>query len=276
MGDLAADTAIEAVGPGRYRAHISKDWELWGPSGGYLAAIALRTAGAHTRMAKPASISCHYLAIGRFTAVELEVTTLQSGRRAESLRVSMVQDGKLILEAIVRTVAAEVAALQQQLARMPDVPMPDELPSAASTVLGGARWSSAPFWQRIEVRPAFLAGEVGHEALVRGWDRFQPRGTFAGDTWLDASRVVVLIDCVPFPAARAGLPGGSYIAPSLDLYVAFHDAAPEQEWLLVEGRGLAAAGGLVSGRAHVWSEDGRPLASGMQQMLCQESRNRSS
>ena len=41
MGDLAIDTAVEGS-DGRYRARLSRDWEIWGPNGGYLAAIALR------------------------------------------------------------------------------------------------------------------------------------------------------------------------------------------------------------------------------------------
>lgn len=43
MGDFEIDTAL-AGGNGRYVAHLSEDWEIWGPNGGYLAAIALRAA----------------------------------------------------------------------------------------------------------------------------------------------------------------------------------------------------------------------------------------
>ena len=46
MGDLAADTAVTEVGEGRYTARLSRDWEIWGPMGGYVAATALRAAGA--------------------------------------------------------------------------------------------------------------------------------------------------------------------------------------------------------------------------------------
>ena len=44
MGDFEADTRLEGEN-GRYRASISRDWEIWGPNGGYVAAIALRAAG---------------------------------------------------------------------------------------------------------------------------------------------------------------------------------------------------------------------------------------
>ena len=48
MGDLGVDTAVEALGDGRYRAHVSRDWEIWGPEGGYIASLALRAAGAES------------------------------------------------------------------------------------------------------------------------------------------------------------------------------------------------------------------------------------
>ena len=44
MGDFDIDTRVEGSG-GRYRANISREWEIWGPNGGYVAAIALRAAG---------------------------------------------------------------------------------------------------------------------------------------------------------------------------------------------------------------------------------------
>ena len=45
MGDLAADTEITG-GDGRYRGAMSKEWEIWGPMGGYVASFAMRAAGA--------------------------------------------------------------------------------------------------------------------------------------------------------------------------------------------------------------------------------------
>src|SRR5258708_25112344 len=103
MGDLAIDTAVEGH-DGHYTARFSGDWEIWGPNGGYVAAIALRAAGAHARFDRPATFTCHYLSAAAFDEVQLEVTTLRSSRRAESIRVSMTQGEKPILEALVWTI----------------------------------------------------------------------------------------------------------------------------------------------------------------------------
>ena len=54
MGDRSLDTALEG-GDGRYRAHLSPDWAIWGPNGGYLAVVALRAAGREAQVQRPAS-----------------------------------------------------------------------------------------------------------------------------------------------------------------------------------------------------------------------------
>ena len=53
MGDLAVDTEVVG-GDGHFTAQLSSDWEIWGPNGGYVAAVLLRAAGAHTRFDRPA------------------------------------------------------------------------------------------------------------------------------------------------------------------------------------------------------------------------------
>ena len=87
MGDLDRDTAVAGDG-GRYTATLSDDWEIWGPNGGYIAAILLRAAGASTDLPVPASLAVHYLARGGFDEVQLEVRSLRRTRRAEAVAVT--------------------------------------------------------------------------------------------------------------------------------------------------------------------------------------------
>src|SRR5580692_6612905 len=98
--------ATRVVGEaGSYHVRLSEDWEIWGPNGGYLAAIALRAAGEVAEIERPASFYCHFLSSPAFDVVELEVSVLKQGRRAESFAVQMTQEGKPILHAIVKTAA---------------------------------------------------------------------------------------------------------------------------------------------------------------------------
>ena len=101
MGDIAQQTAVEPAGDGCFTAMVHDDWEIWGPCGGYVAALALRAAGAESHLARPASFFCHYLGVAAFEPVDIEVTTLRQARTACSQRVSMMQAGRPILEATV-------------------------------------------------------------------------------------------------------------------------------------------------------------------------------
>ena len=271
MGDLQQDTAV-AGGDGHYQAVLSPDWEIWGPNGGYLAALALRAAGAHSGLARPASLLCHFLDVAAFAEVTLECATLRRSRRAESIRVSMAQGGRVVLEALVWSVAEDVDGLVHDAAPPPDVPGPEELLSTDERL--GPVERPFPFFANLDERPTSWVDDWEHrpagEPRHRGWYRFRPRATFE-DVWVDAGRLAIVVDTFQWPAAVRGHAGGSlaHIAPSLDLACRFHrTASPGDEgWLLVEARSPVADDGLVGGTASVWDRTGRLLASGGQQML---------
>jgi acyl-CoA thioesterase-2 len=269
MGDLAQDTALEGA-RGRYRVQLSRDWEIWGPNGGYLAAIALRAAGAETALRRPASFSCHYLSVATFETADLHVVTLRASKRAAALRVSMTQKERTILEALV-WVIGDVDGLVHDFAPMPDVPLPGTLRSFEELVPPEERTPTYPFWQNLETRPINWVdwNERSPGAPVwREWLRFRPRATF-DDPFLDAARALILIDTLLWPATcRAYAPDISYVAPNLDVSVQFHRAAPDSEWLLCDAAAPVAADGLIGGCARVWSETGQLVASGGGQLLC--------
>ena len=116
MGDLSTDTAVRSLGNGRYEATMSRDWEIWGPMGGYVAACALRAAGASTPDLRPAAFSCHYLSVAKFAPVQLQVTTRKQGRTAVSQRVEMTQDDRSILDAMETQVRTRLGEMNDLLA----------------------------------------------------------------------------------------------------------------------------------------------------------------
>lgn len=271
MGDLGLDTAVDG-GDGRYRATLVADWEIWGPNGGYLAAVALRAAGAHSGLDRPASLLCHFLDVASFGEVSLETRTLRRSRRAESTRISMSQDGRPVLEALVWSVAGGLDGLRHDAAPPPDVAGPEELPSIDDLMPDDRRLHR--FFLNLEERPVDWIENweqrPAGEPMVRCWYRFRPRAVF-GDPWIDAGRLAVTVDTFQWPAAARGHAAKdlTHIAPSLDLACRFHRTAgdAESEWLLVEARSPVAEDGLVGGAASVWDRKGRLVASGGQQML---------
>ncbi len=274
MGDLEQDTAVNGD-DGHYVATLSQDWEIWGPNGGYVAAVALRAAGAHSRHPKPASLLCHFLDVATFAEVDLKVETLRESRRTESMRVSMTQRGHRILEALVWAVDGGLSGLEHAHAPPPDVPDPEELAPIEDRFPVEDPRPRYSFFDNLEERPVTWiddwenrpAGVPVHHC----WYRFRPPPITA-DEWVDAGRLAILVDTFQWPAAVRGHAGGTvdHMAPSLDLACRFHRVglATEAEWLLVEARSPVATEGLVGGIAAVWDRKGSLLASGGQQMLC--------
>jgi acyl-CoA thioesterase II len=269
MGDFVADTAVEG-GDGRYQARLSRDWEIWGPNGGYVAAIALRAAGAATTLQRPATFAGHFLNVAELDVVDLQVTTLRAAKRAESLRVAMTQKGRPIFEAIV-WVVGEVDGLAHDVAVMPSVPLPSQLKPIEELITQQDLQQRYRFWENFDARPInfvpWTERQPGAPAWCE-WYRFRPRAT-AADPFVDAARSLLLIDTMGWPAASRAYPRDSgYIAPSLDVNAQFHRLAPDCEWLLVDAVAPVAANGLIGGQGRVWSIDGKLLASGGGQLLC--------
>ena len=278
MGDLAVQTAVEAVGDGRYAARLDEDWRIWGPNGGYVASVALRAAGAMSTQPRPASIAVHYLGVAAFDEVDVAVAPLRTTRRAESLRVSMTQGGKPILEALVWAVADGIDEFDHDFAPMPDAPAPDDVPTMEQRFAdAGLDRLPFEFWKNIDNRGLQWRADWPPpgplDPIGRWWCRYRPTATFA-DRWVDACLALLLVDTYGWPAAsgasawRNEVDGRQrFIAPTTDLHCTFHGFDAAEPWLFVEGVSPSSRDGLVAARVSVWSAGGTLLASGGQTML---------
>ena len=274
MGDLAIDTAVEGS-DGRYTARLSRDWEIWGPNGGYIGAIALRAAGAFSRFDRPVTLVGHFLGVADFeTPVDLEVTTLREAKRAQSVRVSMTQAGQPIFDAMVWSVG-DIAGLEHDVTEMPEAPAPETLRTTADRMAEAGIEPHFKFWDNFDQRPTTWIDDWEHRApeppVVGDWYRFVPRSTF-DDPWVDACRSLILVDTLGWPAAVRLHVESDYIAPSIDLSVAFHRARPEEPWLYARAQASSGAGGLIGCESRVWARDGTLLAVGASQLLCRPGR----
>lgn len=262
---FASDSAI-VERDGTLFAEVSPRWEIWGPNGGYLAAIALRAAGLRAPPGhRPASLSCQYLKRGLFGEARLEVETLRSGRWVSCFSVRMVQGEQLTLAATIWTTnAAGGLAPDYREPAMPAVPPPEELEPPRSNPGGFT------FWENFDLRIASAEARGRAEprgALTERWLRF--RGWAPGeDPFLAEARAVVLIDTMLWPAhwSRTATPL-DYAAPSLDVSVWFHEPTADSDWLLIEARAPVSAAGLIYGEGRVWTRDGRLVAGGASNML---------
>jgi acyl-CoA thioesterase-2 len=273
MGDFERDTRIEEIGATagdarRFRAKLCEDWRIWGPNGGYLATIALRAVGRVARIPRPVGFAGHFLSVADHAKAEVEVVPLRSGRRSESLRVSLVQGERRILEALVRT-AVEAPGLVHDVAPMPDAPDPESLRSA-DDLRDPDEPEHFPFWRNLECRvlhPERWRDEQPSPPFWREWYRFRPRATF-DDPFMDAGRSLLLIDTLSWPAACRPHPDAPFQAPSLDVVAWFHRADPDSAWLLADHASPLAEAGLMATTGRVFSRSGRLLAHGGSQLFC--------
>ncbi len=134
-----ATTSFEATPKGQHWCPL---WTMWALVG---------TSEAHTAWSEhldgipplPRSMLatidfvCHYLRVAEFGPVEIRVESLRRTKRAESLRVTVVQKDMPLLEGLVWTVA-ELAGIDHDAAPMPEVP-PAEDVETMGCVLAGRR-----------------------------------------------------------------------------------------------------------------------------------------
>lgn len=268
MGTLQDDTKITRGADGVLSAELSRDWEIWGPSGGYVAAIALRAAGAAAPQGhRPASFSCQYLSAGPFGPVTIAVEPVRQGRNAWCINVVLSANAKRFLQAQIWTTSRNDGPSKIDR-EMPGVPEPADLKPIETYLPPDT--PKHVFWQNFDTRPVNFVGWGAHDprgSILERWFRF--RGfDGGGDAFLDSARALLLIDTVQWPAFHTGLKiKPDYIAPSLDVSVWFHDLAGPSHWLFTDARTDVAGGGLIHGHVDIWSEDGRPIASGASNML---------
>jgi acyl-CoA thioesterase len=268
MGKLQDDTALQER-DGRLFITLSRDWEIWGPNGGYVAAIALRAAGRRAPAGhRPATISVQYLSVAKFEEIEAVVEPVKQGRSAWCLNVALVQSGKRFLQAQVWTTDRDQGPVSAEL-KMPDVPRPASLKSWAE--MQPPRTDTRRFfWDNFEGKPTIVYphGTPNPDgAIVREWYRY-PDFDAGGDVFADCARPLVLIDTLQWPAHHRGLSAPpNYIAPSLDVTAWFHEPPGTADWLFTDVHSATAGGGLIHGVARLWSEDGRLLATGSSNML---------
>jgi acyl-CoA thioesterase len=269
MGALQQDSAVRRDGD-RLVAELSRDWEIWGPNGGYVSAVALRAAGAVVpEDHRPATLSVQYVGVADFGEVEAQVSPVKQGRSAWLVNVALRQKDRVFLQAQVWTTNRADGPVTAE-ARPAAVPTPGELKTYREH-LGPDAPPQHGFWKNFDAKPLkFVAPDTPRQAgpaALREWFRFNDFDA-RGDVFLDFGRAVILLDTLIWPTHHRGLSEApNYIAPSLDLTVWFHEPPGEAEWLLVDGVADVAGRGLIHGHSRLWTDDGRLVATGGSNLL---------
>jgi len=270
MGTFREATTITGS-DGHYEARLDPEWFIWGPFGGYMAAIAVRAMGACSLQPLPATFSCQYLSAGDIGSLALDVEVLRSGRSAQYLQAHVRQQGELLLEAQSWFIANEMDGIEHDVTAMPQVDPPSSL--APFLALPNSREEARQIWRHILRRPREQISEAA--TGDPRWECWLSLAESAPDDWISrAARIVLFMDMAPWNAVlKAHALPLEFIAPTLDLTVQFQPGLYKSpsgscEWLLAAVESPVAAHGLVGSRGELWTESGTLVATGASQCLC--------
>jgi len=268
--DFGRDSAVQALGDGRYGVVVTPSWSApVGPNGGYIAAMIIRAMEAE--IADPArhlrSLTLHYL---RSPAVdheaEVRVVVERAGRSVATVTARLLQGGEPCVLAI-GALSLPFPTAADYATPAPAVPAfdelsPVELPPQAPEI-------AHRFDIRYALGPPPFSG--ADEALTGGYIRLHR------PVPVDAALLALLVDAwLPAPWCRLDRVAA---APTLDLTIHFRapEAAramdPAQPFL---GRYLSRTSrdGLSEEDAEIWAPDGTLLAQGRQLALLRARREK--
>lgn len=262
MSGLLEATQLRAVANG-YVATLDPDWDIWGPAGGYIAAIALR--GVKERVAeghRPVTITGQFVRVAKPGDLDVEIIPVKEG--ASSLyMVTLAQEGRPVF-------LGQIWTTRRSDPSLPVVPIMPQVPSPAllrdqDEIAAERGIQPNKFWRNLESRPVHFRTYNDPPAPAPSqyrWLRFR-EWSAGDDPFYDAMRTALLIDLGIWPGHWHKLTEtASYLAPSLDLTVYFHGDGSAGDWLLSDADSDVSGNGLISGRVRMWSEDGRALATG--------------
>ena len=252
-------------------ARCRRDWEIWGPMGGYVAAHALRAVGVATPHAHPAAFSCHYLGVARFEPIDILVEPRKEGRGGRL--APRVDHPGAAARSSTRWCGAPPTARGSSTTSRPrrTCPVPTSCKSIEELVPADAE-PPFKFWENLDAKPLHFEldwpPDGPRPATWQEWLRFRPTATWE-DEWVDACRSVILVDLPSWPSAHRphAWKQEPWMAPTLDLNVAFHRPTSGDEWLLCDGAAPVSTRGLFGWTARVWSPGRQLMASGGGQCL---------
>ncbi len=210
--------------------------------------------------------------------IRYEVTALRDGRSFATRHCAALQHDVPIFTATV-SFQTDEAGLEHQIA-MPDVPLPDMLPSVAEllrrfgALMPPATRRYLEASHPIELRPTDLArfgkaSGVGSAAATRIWMRAAaPLPDDAAVHWAVLAYLsdMTLLDTALLAHGRSVF-DAEVQAASLDHALWFHRPFRADAWLLYSQDSPSAAGGRGLARGSIFTEDGRLVASVAQEGL---------
>ncbi|MFB4297252.1 thioesterase family protein [Actinomadura sp. NTSP31] len=257
MSGFEAAIAVERIAEGRYEAVLDGGYLIGEAlNGGYLMAVLARAAVDASPHEHPISTAATFLRPGRPGPARLVVDTRKQGRTAATALVSLVQEDRPVVEALITTGTLDAAAQPDWAGPAPDPAVP---PPADCTDFRAGKQDAEGFAARVDMR---------FDRTTMGWLDGRPSGTPDSRAWFrlrdghepDAYSLAVAVDALPPVALNLGAKGW---APTVEL--TWHmRAVPAPGWLALHGGGRLMSHGWFDEEVEVWDSTGRLVAQSRQ------------
>ncbi|MQY06744.1 thioesterase family protein [Actinomadura macrotermitis] len=257
MSRFGDATTIKQVGEGRYEAELDGAFGMAeAVNGGYLMALLGNAAVDATPHAHPVATATSFLRTAHPGRAEIVVDVRKVGRTAATARVTLRQDDRDAVEALVTTATLD-AATEPSFLGEPPAPRLPALGDCVTFEDADRNPESFPGQVEMHFDPAtmgWLDGEPSGRPELRGWFRLRdPHPN-------DAAALALAVDALPPVALNAGARGWS---PTVEL--TWHmRAVPAPGRLALHGTGRLVAGGWFDEEVEVWDEAGRLVAQSRQ------------
>jgi hypothetical protein len=241
-----ADTELEPIGEGRWRASVPEHWFVGrGPNGGFLASVAARAAEAAAR--RPLrSLALHFLAAPASGPLDVLAAVERAGRVTSAVSLRLGQEGRAQALGL-----ATLSELPPGGLAWDTTGMPAARPLAESAAMPADAAGVPAFMANYDMRPA-LAPRAAAEAACGGFETGGWLRTLSPRA-LDAPLVCAMADAwVPAAFVAAGR---FLAAPTLDLTVHLRRPLPRRGW----DPGITCS--PASAPAWPWAACGRRTAS---------------
>ncbi|MEE4360323.1 MAG: thioesterase family protein [Pseudomonadales bacterium] len=258
---FAADTAVTALGEGRFATRIRPGWDIAGnANGGYLLALVGQAMAEHCGRPDPVTLTAHYLSPGKEGEAQIHCETVKTGKRFATLSARMVAGDRTVLQVLgaFGDLDDAVGGPERVSASPPELPPVEECVHS-----GSGEGFAPPFMGRVDLRlhpedAGFRVGQPSGEARMRGWfrlpevDRVEPMALLLG------------LDAFPPTIFNARLPVGWTPTVELTCHVR---ARPEPGWLRAAFTTRFVTGGFLEEDGELWDEGGRLVAQSRQLAL---------
>ncbi len=250
VGQIDAETAVHALGEGRYTTRLSAAWNIGtNPNGGYAMLPVLRAMADAAGRSDPVSVTVHYLrpavpgADGEITADVVRV-----GRSGTNVTATLVQHGsaRLTVTAILGDLSAPVSEAPDPglTVAAPHIPPPEACVDRSQLGQG----VELPLLSRVDVR---VSRDQDGPATVDGWIRLRD-GTPPTALWLP-----LFADAFP-PALHATIERVGWV-PTLELTVHVR-RRPAPGWVQARLACDDVAGGWMVETGTLWDATGALVA----------------